>query len=348
MKKKIYSLLLAFSLVITLFGSTSAFAKDTGTKEQKDKILAAVAKAASKGKAGTYQIDGMTVNLDLDYLVVDKKNKKTQWMEDKPKTQGATTQAIEIGSVAIAHSIVFIPPERVNDAYPGTGQVASVIYIYDISGFAPSSIQATVDVNTDNNKDGAYSEDFSELSVDWGFFDIYEGQGEVKYQDVSQTKFYKYEFDGTVNYYWFDSDHESETKGPFLANKKAFQYPCRYYDPKQTRVPQPCMEQGTLEPIYYKDPYSDLIMFPPNTTLLPKLPPEDQVPRDENLRYKFIKYYVETYGDPKKKNSNFDWGDYDIHHIIPLDHGGTNDFGNLIPLKREFHQQNVTPWWTNY
>nr|WP_286119127.1 HNH endonuclease [Thermoactinomyces sp. DSM 45891] len=36
-----------------------------------------------------------------------------------------------------------------------------------------------------------------------------------------------------------------------------------------------------------------------------------------------------------------------MHHIIPREYGGTNDFDNLIPLPRDFHQQRVTPWWNS-
>ncbi|WP_083426426.1 HNH endonuclease signature motif containing protein [Thermoactinomyces sp. DSM 45891] len=57
--------------------------------------------------------------------------------------------------------------------------------------------------------------------------------------------------------------------------------------------------------------------------------------------------YIGKYGDPKKKDDSFNWADYDIHHIIPREYGGTNDFDNLIPLPRDFHQQRVTPWWNS-
>jgi hypothetical protein len=89
-------------------------------------------------------------------------------------------------------------------------------------------------------------------------------------------------------------------------------------------------------------------MFMPDTTLMQQVPVEQRVPWNNDLRGQFIAQYIERYGDPKQKDPNFDWADYDIHHIIPREYGGTNDFDNLIPLRREFHQQNVTPWWTNY
>jgi hypothetical protein len=39
------------------------------------------------------------------------------------------------------------------------------------------------------------------------------------------------------------------------------------------------------------------------------------------------------------------WSRYDIHHIHPKEFGGTNDFWNLVPVERGFHQQHFNPWW---
>lgn len=38
---------------------------------------------------------------------------------------------------------------------------------------------------------------------------------------------------------------------------------------------------------------------------------------------------------------------YDVHHIIPREYGGTNDYSNLIPLAVSDHRT-VTSWWVNY
>lgn len=42
------------------------------------------------------------------------------------------------------------------------------------------------------------------------------------------------------------------------------------------------------------------------------------------------------------------WLQYDIHHIIPREYGGTNDFNNLVPVLRRVRQQEFNPWWMNY
>lgn len=61
-------------------------------------------------------------------------------------------------------------------------------------------------------------------------------------------------------------------------------------------------------------------------------------------RYDFIKeWYDRGYSDLP-----FPWGKYDIHHILPREFGGTNDFWNLVPLERDFHNKVVTPWWNAY
>ncbi len=42
------------------------------------------------------------------------------------------------------------------------------------------------------------------------------------------------------------------------------------------------------------------------------------------------------------------WANYDIHHIIPRERGGTNAFDNLVPVPREYHQRTINPWWSGY
>ncbi len=50
-------------------------------------------------------------------------------------------------------------------------------------------------------------------------------------------------------------------------------------------------------------------------------------------------------GFPKPEGG---WDKYDIHHIRPREYGGTNDFGNLVPVRRDIHQQLLNPWWQGY
>ncbi|WP_157890125.1 S8 family serine peptidase [Paenibacillus sp. DMB5] len=93
----------------------------------------------------------------------------------------------------------------------------------------------------------------------------------------------------------------------------------------------------------YRDSWSGQSLGFPRTDWV-KLPESQRTPRDPELRQKFIAWYVVKYGRP-----NFDWADYDIHHIRPLAFGGTNDFSNLIAIPRTpEHQKYVTPWFANY
>lgn len=42
------------------------------------------------------------------------------------------------------------------------------------------------------------------------------------------------------------------------------------------------------------------------------------------------------------------WADYDIHHIIPLEYGGTDAFENLVPAPRDSAQQEFNTWWRDH
>lgn len=64
---------------------------------------------------------------------------------------------------------------------------------------------------------------------------------------------------------------------------------------------------------------------------------------ENNDRYKYIKeWYDRGYEDPPGG-----WAQYDIHHIQPLEFGGTNDFRNLTPVLRTQHPD-FTNWWNRY
>jgi RHS repeat-associated protein len=74
---------------------------------------------------------------------------------------------------------------------------------------------------------------------------------------------------------------------------------------------------------------------------LERIPPENRTPWNNITRGQFIKqWYDNGYSTPEGG-----WAAYDIHHILPREYGGTNDFWNLVPLLRDLHQFIVTPWW---
>lgn len=49
-----------------------------------------------------------------------------------------------------------------------------------------------------------------------------------------------------------------------------------------------------------------------------------------------------------KYNVKIDWTNIQIHHMLPLQYGGTNAFSNLLPINTSIHQKIVSPWWTAY
>jgi len=78
------------------------------------------------------------------------------------------------------------------------------------------------------------------------------------------------------------------------------------------------------------------------------VPEEARVPWNKFERGKFIAEWIrQGYPDYGKG-----WKDLDIHHILPREWGGTNDFWNLIPVPRELHQgpapEGITAWWNDF
>lgn len=49
-----------------------------------------------------------------------------------------------------------------------------------------------------------------------------------------------------------------------------------------------------------------------------------------------------------KYNVKIDWTNIQIHHMLPLQYGGTNAFSNLLPINTSIQQKIVSPWWTAY
>ena len=61
-------------------------------------------------------------------------------------------------------------------------------------------------------------------------------------------------------------------------------------------------------------------------------------------RSTFIKdWYNRGYSTPRGG-----WEHYDIHHILPREYGGTNEFWNLVPVERATHQQLFNSFWRNF
>lgn len=68
---------------------------------------------------------------------------------------------------------------------------------------------------------------------------------------------------------------------------------------------------------------------------MPSVPKEDRVIWTSSIRNTYA-------GD-----LGADLNGLHVHHIIPKQYGGTNDYRNLIPLKVEDHKK-VSAWWSSY
>jgi filamentous hemagglutinin len=72
---------------------------------------------------------------------------------------------------------------------------------------------------------------------------------------------------------------------------------------------------------------------------LTKIPVADRVPWGPQERGAFIKqWYDQGYSTPPSG-----WSEYNIHHILPREYGGTNDFSNRTPVLKSVHQTEFNP-----
>ncbi|MFF0830182.1 HNH endonuclease [Brevibacillus sp. NPDC003359] len=96
----------------------------------------------------------------------------------------------------------------------------------------------------------------------------------------------------------------------------------------------------------YVDPQSNIKLIKPDADLLLQ-----KRERDSGYRKDFERRYTGYFGSPQY----FTWDDVEIHHMIPLEYYGSNDFDNLIPLLKKdrkndyilLHKE-VTDWWKSY
>ncbi|SMX53979.1 RHS repeat-associated core domain-containing protein [Candidatus Brevifilum fermentans] len=88
------------------------------------------------------------------------------------------------------------------------------------------------------------------------------------------------------------------------------------------------------------DPRTGKPIPQPPDDLIP-VPKEDRVPWTKYERAEFIRQWHERGYTPPTGG----WKGYDIHHIIPRELGGTNDFFNLVPVDRIIHQNEFNKWW---
>lgn len=91
---------------------------------------------------------------------------------------------------------------------------------------------------------------------------------------------------------------------------------------------------------YHTDPYSGVVVEEPARTDWKTV----SYNRDNKLNGKYQKNYNEAYG------TNIVVGDavnIDVHHVRPLNFGGTDDMDNLVHLDRSFHRK-ISGWFQGY
>ena len=84
------------------------------------------------------------------------------------------------------------------------------------------------------------------------------------------------------------------------------------------------------------------IKFPTNN--LYKIDKSQRVTWDSQDRYKFIK----EWNDRGYQTPRGGWNNYDIHHIQPIEFGGSNQFQNLVPVERKTHQKLFNEFWREF
>lgn len=92
---------------------------------------------------------------------------------------------------------------------------------------------------------------------------------------------------------------------------------------------------------FVSDPYSGKVMTEPRADWAYT----GSIPWTSTDRGNFIAEYSRRH-----PNNGWNWsGEFtEIHHIRPRQYGGTNDYDNLIPLEKWFHQGPVEGWWRYY
>lgn len=178
-------------------------------------------------------------------------------------------------------------------------------------GFPPEKVNVTNRLETTASRDGG-------VALFWGIEknpNMKEGDKLVSTAEA-KTRFFRGTIDAFVVTDGLISDNHKESSDKVLFNFAAMPYP------------------------EYADSHSGKKNHEPSTSWSKVKNPVSWTSED---RRDYIAWYVDTYGDPGWK-----WSDYDIHHIRPREYGGTNDTSNLMPVPRSIHQLLITPWWVSY
>lgn len=195
--------------------------------------------------------------------------------------------------------------------------------ITKILGQKPSYIITGSSLYRSNSLEGAYSKSTG-FTTEWTGSEIYVGKTYTHKVKISSTNFY-ITTSKTVSG-WRGSGTKTKTnkKPPVLANKIGLLYP---------RI---------------KDPISHKWLPMPAKSNMAVVPSSERVKRDDaSYRQNFMNYFEKTYGPYTGRK----WSDYEIHHVTPLEYGGTHSLLNLFALRYHDHRYRLhggNGWWKNY
>lgn len=144
-------------------------------------------------------------------------------------------------------------------------------------------------------------------------------------QKVGYLTNYSVEYPGT-NHYKFTIYLTSNDPNLTISTPSATDYSCRN-------------RTGNLWGFYYTDPNSHVSISEPPTNWA-----ENQQQRPSNLNKTYQNNYNATYGTNIVVGSDVG---IDVHHVRPLQYGGSNNMSNLIHIDHNFHQQ-ITGWFRGY
>ncbi|ARC58673.1 HNH endonuclease signature motif containing protein [Bacillus licheniformis] len=328
MKKFVQSLLLSLLVLVALFGFEALGAKAASTDKEdgvtsvskeilkfevdKNKNAKLVDIEEGNTEKQIEKADQISKNFNHDYLYHSdfsavKNNTVNLYPSEQKKTSSHKTQGKVPGFVEV--QVETLLKEK-------TRTVTTVIKIVRVMGEKPVYINASHDLFASRYYNGKYVKVLDHKKK-FTLIEIKPGAASSKSFKVGAASYYKREYSATV--VWKDSppSFDAQTSSPFLANKIANLYP------------------------YVKNSHNKEVMGAPADAQMKVVPEDQREKRDSNLRNKFITWYTKQYGNPK-----WNWSDYEIHHVIPLQYGGSNHMSNLFPLQKDVHKK-VTRWWRN-
>ncbi|WP_414852350.1 HNH endonuclease signature motif containing protein [Brevibacillus sp. IT-7CA2] len=199
------------------------------------------------------------------------------------------------------------------------GDVYSTVKVIAVVGRV-ASVDATHTIIRSASEDGKYN---VERNGNLDFKPPYANLSTHRVRANAETYWWSGKLEGTVRYLGGGSSpiaHLKEVE-KILTNNKGEIYPD------------------------YVDPQSNIQLIKPDADMVPQK-------RERAVDREAYKKRYEGYFGPSQY---FSWNEVEIHHMIPLEYYGKNDFDNLIPLLKKGYKNDyilvhdeVNDWWRSY